>query len=358
MSTFRPDWFSPPGSSIADILLEKRIDRIEFAGALGVKATDIDALICGDLEIDSALAHRIAATLGSTSRFWLARETSYRRELRRSKQATSVAEVDAWLQSMPVRDMIRFGWLCANADLSSCLDFFGVADIRQWRARYEEQIVRVAFRSSASYDTNPSAVAAWLRRGEIAAFDINCDSWNREGFHNSLQEIRSLTREKDPTRFFPTLRDICASYGVAVVVARTPAGCPASGAARFIGSQRALIQLSDRYKTDDQFWFTFFHEAAHLICHRDKVLWLEGVGAIADKTEEEANIFARNVLLSIQQQSELMTLSLTYKSTIRFARHAGVSPGIIAGQLQHAKRAGFDRLNKAKRSLEWKDILL
>jgi hypothetical protein len=41
------------------------------------------------------------------------------------------------------------------------------------------------------------------------------------------------------------------------------------GATRWLGD-RAAIQLSLRYKSNDHLWFTFFHEAGHILKHGRK----------------------------------------------------------------------------------------
>ena len=98
---------------------------------------------------------------------------------------------------------------------------------------------------------------------------------DQSGFEADLPTIRRLTREKDPGQFIPRLKEACAARGVAVAIVRGPNGWRASGAARFLSPTKALIQLSFRYLSDDQFWFTFFHEAGHLLLHGKDLLFLE-----------------------------------------------------------------------------------
>ena len=44
-----------------------------------------------------------------------------------------------------------------------------------------------------------------------------------------------------------------------------------------------------RYLANDHFWFTFFHEAAHLLLHSRKTVFLDGngYGSAGPKEEEE-----------------------------------------------------------------------
>ena len=56
----------------------------------------------------------------------------------------------------------------------------------------------------------------------------------------------------------------CREAGVVVLLIPELKGPHLSGAVRWLGN-KAVIQLSLRHRKDDQFWFTFFHEAGHLL---------------------------------------------------------------------------------------------
>ena len=61
------------------------------------------------------------------------------------------------------------------------------------------------------------------------------------------------------------MTEICSVAGVSVVFIPDLPRSGASGAARWLSPSKALIQLSLRYKRDDQLWFSFYHEAAHIL---------------------------------------------------------------------------------------------
>ena len=262
-----------------------------------------------------------------------------------------------WLAHLPLSDMIRFRWLeptpqPAN-ELDACLRFFGVRSVRQWHEAYANIQKEIAFRTSPTYDSQPGAVAAWLRQGEIQSMADNCPPWDSAGFAASLPTLRTLTKVKDPKIFIPKLRSYCARNGVAVSVVRAPAGCRASGATRFLPSGRALLLLSFRYLTDDHFWFTFFHEAGHLLLHGQNELFLEGTDVLSTEKEEEANRFAARILVPPERKSDLLGLPPESRAVIRFAVQTGVSPGIVVGQMQHHGTLRHNQLNGLKRRYRW-----
>mgnify|MGYP000650932102 FL=1 len=353
--TFRPDWVSPPGHTIAEVLASRKIAVAAFAEQLGWDIKRAQRLLDGKLKLTPDIAAALVHVVGSTERFWLAREQQYREILGIIESESESDDEAEWVRSLPVSDLAKFGWIKATTSkvrAKDCYRFFGVNNLNEWKQKYEEKILSVAFRTSVSFDPHPPAVAAWLRRGEVQIEKIPCAKWNPNAFRESLPEIRKLTLNKYASKFLPRLKEICARSGVAVVIVRAPTGCRASGVARFWG-EKAAIQLSFRHKTDDHFWFSFFHEAGHLLLHPHMGMFLDGLVMERTKEEVEADEFAENALLTKQQREVLFSTPQTYLAVMRFAVRAGISPGIAVGQLQHAQQMDFSRLNKLKRSFEW-----
>lgn len=357
--TFLPNWTSPPGETMADILDEMSLSLVEFADQLGYSASQTKDLLHGKLPITKGLATQLEYTLGASAEFWLNRETQYREDALRLRGELSSQEDEDWLKELPLKDMTAFGWLNPASrtyeKVAECLRFFGVPNVAAWRETYHNVLETAAFRTSTSFDSQSGAVAAWLRQGAIESGLLNCRDWDRAGFEKALQDIRALTRKRDPNLFVPELQRICAECGVAVVIARAPNGCRASGATLFLSPSKALILLSFRYLSDDHFWFTFFHEAGHLLLHGRDDLFLEGIETCSTQEEQEANEFAARTLIPENFQSELAQLPLDGRDVIRFARMVGISPGIVVGQLQHLGLITRRQLNNLKTRFSWPD---
>jgi|ERR1051326_3379559 plasmid maintenance system antidote protein VapI len=349
--TFRPDWALPPGVTIIALLRERQLSIEEFASKIEQSIEDVQALLQGRSTITLALARRLSAVLGASIEFWMARDYRYRDTIARLQSAE-----EKWLSELPLKDMVKYGWLNArpSEEVGACLRFFGVPSVAAWRASYESLLSATAFRTSKAFESKPGAVAAWLRAGELEAATIDCNPWDADRFRESLSKIRPLTRQKDPERFIPKLKAQCAENGVAVVIVRAPDGCRASGATRFITVQKAILQLSFRFRSDDQFWFTFFHEVGHLLLHGHGRLFLEGIGTPPTAQEEEASAFAARTLIPVDEEKALLKLRPSHQSVLRFATRLGIAPGIIVGQLQH-HGLRKDYLNDLKRRFEWEE---
>ena len=368
-SEFFPNWVSAPGDTIADVLRQRQVSEDGFAGMMGLSGEEVRDLLQGRATITMEVARKLMAVVGASVEFWMYREFKYRQEVERV-----FGTENEWISELPVGDMIKFGWLDPTPhpaeELPACLKFFGVSNVFEWHQKYEALQTMPAFKTSRSYDNRPTSVAAWLRQGEVEAETIECQPWDSDRFRESLSSIRSLTRQKDPNSFLPKLQESCAANGVAMVIVRSPNGCRASGATRFIRPEKAILQLSFRYLTDDHFWFSFFHEAGHLILHGQQRYFASALGAgrpwileglpesrALDTEEEEADRFASTVLIPEEQCHQLMKMRADQRRIIRSALQLGISPGIVVGQLQHLGLIAFDQMNGLKRRFVWEESI-
>lgn len=75
---FTPDWISPPGDSLLDMIEERDWAQAELAQRLGYTTKHVSQLIKGTVPLTEDTAERLARVVGSTTGFWLAREATYR----------------------------------------------------------------------------------------------------------------------------------------------------------------------------------------------------------------------------------------------------------------------------------------
>lgn len=358
---FSPTWAVPPGRTVADLLTARRISATSMAMSMGWTAEQLDELLKGKMALTEPVAVRLAEVIGVSASFWLRREERYREHLvaLTSDVDPKDASYSAWLKSLPLKQMIEFGWIDdaddKKAKLRKCLDFFGVPNLDAWNRTYGETRSAAAFRTTDAHVESAPATAAWLRQGEVLSDAIDCNDWNPTAFEGQLAEIKKLTVIPNPAEFLPRLRALCAEVGVAVVIVKAPPGCRASGATFFSTPTKAVLLLSFRYLSDDQFWFSFFHEAAHLVLHYDvEALILETTtDGPKSPMEAEANQFAAEHLIPPALQQRMREASKTKYGIGRLARDAGVSVGIVVGQMQHRGYVKREHYNKFKVRYQW-----
>jgi HTH-type transcriptional regulator/antitoxin HigA len=360
---FAPMWAIPPGQTISDLMKSKGIGSTRLAHLVDMTADDFDNLLTGKFALTERVASRLEAVLGASTSFWLRREEQYRNQLAELTEGVDPENVDYkfWLKSLPVKQMQSLGWVESTRDkmerLRKLLDFFDVPNLDAWRRTYVDLKAATAFRTTDAYLEDAPATAAWLRQGELQAERIECSKWSSERFEAQLTKIRSLTQIAAPSEFLPKLQMLCAEAGVAVVIVKAPQGCRASGATFFANPNKAVLLLSFRYLSDDQFWFSFFHEAAHLILHWDAdLLILETSESPKSPREEEANVFAAEQLIPPELQRRLHEAAKSLKGIMRLARDAGVSYGIVVGQMQFRGLIRRDRYNRLKSRYKWEQL--
>ena len=358
LADFAPDWIATPGDTVADLLAERGWTQVELAIRMGYSPKHINQLLKGEAAITQDTAIKLEKVLGSTTRFWLGLEAQYREQLARKADVTALAADVGWLKELPLSDMVKYGWVRKVNDkaqqVHECLRFFAVSSVSAWRLQYQQPVA--AYRASVKLTRTPESVAAWLRQGERLAADVRCNDFNKVRFEAVLADVRGLTRESDPHKFLPALQRLCSLAGVAVVVAPAPAGCPVSGATKWLGANKALILLSLRGKTDDKLWFTFFHEAGHLLKHGKSLTFLDILGedGLNAAEEAEADAFARDVLIPAADYRLLATQARIGAASVRACAAAlGVSPGIVVGRLQYDRRLPWTHLNDLKVKYVW-----
>ncbi len=355
VATFSPQWVSPPGDTIADLLDEYDWSQAELAVRTAFSTKHVNLLIKGTAPISEETALRLERTVGSTAQFWLNRECQYREALARRDDNQRLRKEVGWLKQIPVAHMVRYRWIQKKSNkidqVAECLRFFGVSSVEVWSQQYGK--TAIAFRRSPKHAKHAGPVGAWLRQGERRASEIRCEAFSKHKFRETLTHLRRLTNTKGPKAFMPALVKAGAAVGVAVVLEPAPPGCPVSGATRWLSPDKALLLLSLRHKTNDHFWFSFFHEAAHLLLHGKKLLFLELDSELGIEEEIEADQFAQDWLIPSNRARELASLPASPHAIRRFAATLGIAPGIVVGRMQRQGLVGWSRLNDLKTRYEW-----
>lgn len=352
-TTFQPDWASPPGDTLADFLDERAMTQTELAERLGVTLKHVNRITKGAAGISADLALGLEKVFGASAAFWMTREAHYRAALARQKQRQTFADAVGWAKQFPISELRKRGIIPRGADgpelVEQVLSFLGIAHPDQWKEP------KVAYRKSQKFDSDEFALATWLREGEMQAADLECAPYDEERFLGVLQEARSLTRLA-PEAWWPELQVRCAGAGVALVLVDVYAGAKANGATRWLAPDKALIQLSLRYGWEDIFWFSFFHEAGHVILHRKKDVYVEVSGRRSDdpreqQSEAEADRFAARILIPPPHDKRLLKLKL--RDVEAFAQVLDIAPAIVVGRMHHDEILPWKQGNAHRRRLKF-----
>jgi HTH-type transcriptional regulator/antitoxin HigA len=350
-----PDSVTHPGETLLETIEAIGMTQAELAERTGRPTKTISEIINAKTAITTETALQFEKVLGVPARFWTNLERNYQEWKAREAERVVLEPFLSWMDDFPVKEMIKLGWIEHSNDpisqLIQLLQFFGVATPEHWEPVWAG--ANVAYRRSPAFTAQPGVVSVWLRKGELDAQKIECAHYDAARFRTALSEIRLLTT-LDPQEFVPAMQSLCAQAGVAVVFVHELPHLRTSGATRWLNPNKALIQLSLLYKTDDHLWFTFFHEAGHILLHGKRDVFLEE-GTGADDKEAEANNFSASILIPEEKYQHFTPHygGFSEAEVLSFAREVGIAPGIIVGRLQHEKKLPITHLNKLKRKLIW-----
>lgn len=348
-----------PGITLAEKLEELGMSAKEFSVRTKKPEKTINAVLKGNSSLTPDMAVAFESVTGIPANFWMQKQQKYNEYVARQKREKAMEESVAWSKNFPLAEMQKRGWLqpknnTPQAKVIALFSYFAISSKEAWEDYYFHQQLKVAFRISLSQTKNPYAVSAWLRRGEQQAALISLDvDYSPNLLRRAIPEMKRLVM--DASSDMPQkLQAVCAKCGIKLIYTECLPKAPISGATRWI-QNIPCIQLSGRYKTQDRFWFNFFHEIGHILLHGKKDIFLEDIdySTYQKNKEEEADKFASDTLLDSKQEQELIRQShFTKETIIHYSEKFKTAPSIIVGRLQHMSLLSFKALNDMKPNIE------
>jgi HTH-type transcriptional regulator/antitoxin HigA len=249
-------------------------------------------------------------------------------------------DLTTW-QAFPIAEMYKRGWFedfsGSMVEARKAASELVPAFLRGSQARYAAVALhRKSVRASGQ--VLEAAVAAWEARiRQLAERNPPEVRFERDHIDDAwLRGLVALTLNPEgAAKAIAHLRAI----GIALVVERQLPGTLLDGAALCSVDDYAIVGLTLRHDRLDNFWFTLFHEIAHLKLHI-------GQGAFAaifddmetpatDQLEGEADNFAQEALLpAAKWNMGVSRFSRTAKAVLTDAKRFGVGPAVIAGRVR------------------------
>jgi addiction module HigA family antidote len=340
-STFKTDYASPPGETLAETLEAMGLTQTELARRMGRPIKTINEIVQGKAALTADTALELERVLGIPASFWNGLESNYREHLAREKASQRLEVDETWLSQLPIKAMQNRGWIPKITEkrklTEELLSFFGCANVESWKNTWASP--QVAYRKSEKLQSHAESLAAWLCKAEHEGRKQQCGVFDAERFKDALERLKKVTLQP-ACEWVNAIRRECNAVGVAYVILPELPKTPVSGATRQLNDDCVIIVQTGRYKDDGHFWFTFFHEARHVLQGKLKREWLLEYEGKDDPLEKDANRFAREFLIPA---SALWTVrnrnkgKMPLKAAEELAAELGISRGIVAGRLHHDK---------------------
>lgn len=355
-----------PGETVLEYLGFNGWSQRDLARRTGLTPKTISEICNGKAAISPPTALAFEKAFQRPAHLWLNLQRIFDEAEARSREFTKSLQWRDWVLKFPLKEMkeLEFSLPEGRSDVDILLNFFGVSSPESWDSVWKASAV--AYRQTRRFKIREESVAAWVREAEIVAGQLEAANFDEQGLLSSLEELRRLTREPADEIMEP-VQKLCARVGVAVVWVPELRNTSISGCARWLSDKLALIGLTLRYKTDDQLWFTLFHEIGHLILHRNKRSFIidNAEEDLSDRVvdpemqqyETEANHFSADTLIPPRALGDFIRKrknTFTNDSIHDFAKMIGIGPGIVIGRLQHDGVLERHQGNALKQKLDWK----
>jgi addiction module HigA family antidote len=336
-----------PGDSIQEQIDFIGMSQAELAERLGRSVPKLNELINGKAPITKETAAKLEYVLGINASFWLNLEKHYQEELLEIEQLEFLETCNSWVKGFPLMALKKMKLLPETKIKSeiaeALLKFFRVASPNEWSTIYEGH--SLAFKIELKHTTDPKAISAWLRIGELQADKIKLEEFDKKKLTDALPIIQDIAFS-EPVNWKDKLQQICASFGVAVVYSPCLSKAPIYGAARWIKNKSVpLIQLTDRKKDYNAFWFSFYHELAHIRYHNKSDIFIDGIDNIQPdgEKEKEADAFATKMVFNENLKNKAGEHNLnTVEKLKSFSKENKIHLSILISQLQRLDKINYN----------------
>lgn len=340
---------TPPGATIKEQLRNRGMSQKEFASRMDMSEKHISHLINGDVQLTFGVAYKLEMVLGLPAKFWNNLEAIYRDKLVKAEAENALDKDKEIAQKFPYADMAKNGWVSetkkSEERIINLRKFFEVVQLK--RLNDNNLLPCLACRRLSITEKSDFALIAWAQRAKIEARAVNTAPVDLANLKNQICQIRKMSQQ-NPSEFLTRLRDLLSKCGVALVLLPHIKGSFLHGVT-FYDKNKIVIGLTLRGKDADKFWFSLFHEIGHIILGH-----LEQDNEIDDATEQAADCFAKDALISLDDFKPFAEKGLFTKETvIEFSETVGIAPGIVVGRLQKEGYVKFSWLNDLKTQYEF-----
>lgn len=337
----------PPGETIKEQLEDRNMTQKEFALRMGASEKHISKLVNGDVQLTTEMAYKLETVLGIDAEFWMKLESLYREKLLRIKEESSIEDDKAIARLFPYKEMSDLGWIPATRDAGEkALNLRRYFEVVELSKIVDKSLSRMACRRLKITNKGDLAVLAWAQKAKLESRQIDTSPIDIGKLKECIPEIKAMTR-KTPESFSERMVDVLRSCGIALIYLPHLKGSYLQGAT-FLDNNKIVLGITARGKSADKFWFSLFHEFAHIV-HRD----LKKDDGTTDQDERLADLWAANTLISEKAYKQFIAKKDFSKAEIiDFSDKVGISPGIVVGRLQNDKLIAFNKYNDLKESYE------
>ena len=318
----------------------------ELADVLGLSLKHLNSILLDRQPLTIDNARKLASAFNTSPQYWLNIDNDYRLWLQQAKeeQTAIVADKAMIYSRMPVRDMMKKGWLESTRDLEKLTnEVKKFWEISVLDFSFLDETVKPLYKKSEAFNQfNASYAATWFQMARNYSQGFTTQPYNREALEKLYNNVGSYTNMNNGVELFiKQLYDCGVKFFVLPHLEKTYL----DGAAFLLNSNPVIVYTA-RYKRIDNFWFTVAHEIAHVLKHlsAENPFILDNLREkSADKQEAEANKLAtkhlkhREILAFLEPSLNYLTVGKVKECSNALDVH----PAIIIGALAANQKLSY-----------------
>lgn len=335
-----------PGYYVKDYIDEQGITQEELAKRLQTTPKYVSDLVNGRINLTDEMVLKLSIVFGTSTKMWLNLNQKYIEKKLEIEKRIRIEEECEIVRKIDYKFWVELGLVKATRVAAEKVEelqrYFkvsslGVLSQRDFLVQYRTSVSEVT-------DINVINANAWVQTAINIGTLRDVEPFDKKKLMGAIPEIRSMTVQH-PKDFYPRLKELLASCGVALVLLPNLKNCGVNGAVKWLGKDKVVLALNDRRKYADTFWFALFHELGHVLQQRIKVLLVSEQNKTGLETDEliqrleaEADLFSQETLIPKAYYNEFLRdnpRGFTAEAIKEFAAKINILPGIVVGRLQH-----------------------
>lgn len=341
-----------PGYYVKDYMDEMGITQEELAKRLQTTPKYISDLVNGRINLTDEMVLRLSIMFGTSMKLWLNLNETYTEKKLEIERREKNAQECELVKKIDYKFWIELGVVKATRvtmeKVQELQKYFRVSSL----AVLEQRDFLVQYRTGVQEvkDINVINANAWVQTAINVGSQMDVELFDKKKLIGFIPEIRKMTTQK-PEVFYPKLKELLASCGVALVLLPNLKNCGVNGAVKWFGKEKVVLALNDRRKYADTFWFALFHELGHVLQQRIKVLLVSEknkagleTNELIQRLENDADEFSQDVLIPRIKYNDFVCKNqgcFTEEKIRGFAKEIDILPGIVVGRLQRDQYLGY-----------------
>ena len=334
---------TPPGTTIKEQLNDRGMSQKEFALRMDMSEKHISKLINGDVQLTPEMSIRLEMVLGVPANFWNNLEAIYREKLIKAQVENEMDEDEQLVKQFPYNEMAKYGWVPETRNSKEkVINLRKYFEVVRLTLLQDNRFTNIAYRRLAITEKSDLALMVWTQEAKIEARKLQTEPINIKRLIEIIPEIRKMTLKK-PEDFSLRLSEMLADCGIALVFLPHLKGSFLHGAS-FIDGKKIVLGLTVRGNDADKFWFSLFHELAHIVLGH-----IGQTDGTSEEDEKKADIWAMDKLIPTDKFNQFIeNKSFDETSVVNFANNIDIAPGIVVARLQKDGYIKHNMLNDLK----------